>query len=276
MWYSGGHDIFGLSIGYASSSDGVNWTRSAANPVLQGTPGTWDELGLSIPVILKDGHSLHMWYLGGHGPDGGKFGYASSTDGIVWNRYPSPVFESVPGTWYRDALLPGTVLKEGGIFKMWFSGSIGSLEASTPTTENSIGYATSPDGIHWTVYDDPATTNAPYDLSDPVVKHGAPGEWDVTSALAPSVIKTRCGYEMWYTGENLSTGQQNIGYAFSPDGIHWTKDAQNPILVTDPWNIALVFPNVIAQGNQYHMWYGGFIFNGVSLGGAIGYATMSK
>ena len=65
MWYSGGHDIFGLSIGYASSTDGLNWTRSTANPVLQATPGTWDELGVSIPVILKDGHTLHMWYLGG-------------------------------------------------------------------------------------------------------------------------------------------------------------------------------------------------------------------
>lgn len=108
-----------------------------------------------------------------------------------------------------------------------------SLAQSSPTTENSIGYATSADGIHWKVYDNPATTNAPYHFSDPVLKHGSPGEWDATSALSPSIMKTKCGYEMWYAGENLTAGQQHIGYAFSPDGINWTKYEQNPVLLTD-------------------------------------------
>ena len=279
MWYAGGHSLEspGGAIGYATSTDGIHWTRYSDNPVFEGKPGAWDEAGVGVPIVIQDGNTLRMWYLaGGAGPDGGKFGYATSQDGIHWARHPSPVFESVPGTWYRDALLPGAVIKEKGIFKMWFSGSIGSLAQSTPTTENSIGYATSPDGISWKVYDNPATTTAPYDLSDPVVKHGAPGEWDVTSALSPSVIKTHCGYEMWYAGENFSTGQQNLGYAFSTDGINWGKHPNNPVILTDPWNVALVFPNVILHGNNYHMWYGGFTFDGVSVGGAIGYATMPK
>lgn len=279
MWYAGGHSLEspGGAIGYATSTDGIHWTRYYDNPVFEGKPGAWDEAGVGVPIVIQDGNTLRMWYLaGGAGPDGGKFGYATSQDGIHWARHLSPVFESVPGTWYRDALLPGAVIKEKGIFKMWFSGSIGSLAQSTPTTENSIGYATSPDGISWTVFDNPATTTAPYDLSDPVVKHGAPGEWDVTSALSPSAIKTHCGYEMWYAGENFSTGQQNLGYAFSPDGINWVKHPANPVILTDPWNISLVFPSVILHGNNYHMWYGGFTFDGVSVGGAIGYATMQK
>ena len=279
MWYSGSSSSNpedGGGIGYATSADGIHWTRYSGNPVFKGSFGSWDQGYVAVPVVLQDGNKLHMWYLGGPGPDGGKIGYATSQDGIHWDRYPSPVFESVAGGWYRDGLLPGAVLKEKGIFKMWFSGSIGSLQQSTPTTENSIGYATSPDGIHWKVYDDPATTNAPYNLSDPVVKHGAPGEWDVTSALSPSVLKTACGYEMWYAGENLSAGQQNLGYAISPDGIHWAKDPKNPVLLTDPWNVMLVFPTVILHGNEYSMWYGGFTFDGVSLGGAIGYATMPR
>jgi hypothetical protein len=81
---------------------------------------------------------------------------------------------------------------------------------------------------------------------------------------------------MWYTGEDLSGGQQHIGYAFSQDGIHWMKHSQNPVVMVDPWNIMLVFPSVILDGNKYRMWYGGFLFDGVSLGGAIGYATMPK
>ncbi len=278
MWYGGGHGIeSGTSIGYATSTDGIHWIRYGNRPVFKGKSGAWDQTGVGVPVVLQDGNTFHMWYLAGAaGPDGGMFGYASSYDGIHWDRHPSPVFKSLAGSWYRDALLPGTVIKENGVFKMWFSGSIGSLAQSTPTTENSIGYATSPNGINWTVYDDPSTTSTPYNVSDPVVKHGAPGEWDATSALSPSVIKTKCGYEMWYAGENFSTGQQNLGYATSSDGIHWTKYAQNPVLLTDTWNIQLVFPSVILDANKYRMWYGGFIFDGMSLGGAIGYATMPK
>jgi len=276
MWYSGGQGIESLNgIGYATSTNGINWKRYGSNPVFTGKPGSWDESNVVIPVVIQDGHLLRMWYLSGD-PDGDKIGYATSVDGINWNRYPSPVFESRKTGWYRDGIFPGTVIKENGVFKMWFSGSVGSLRQSTPTTENSIGYATSPDGIHWAVYDDPATTNAPYHFSDPVLKHGASGEWDVTSALTPAVIRTEKGYDMWYAGENFSTGQQSLGYAYSKDGIVWTKHEKNPILLADPWNIQLVFPNVILDENKYRMWYGAFLFDGTTLGGAIGYATMSR
>ncbi len=275
MWYSGGHGIESLNgIGYATSADGIHWARYSGNPVFEAKPGSWDHSNVALPIVLQDGNTLRMWYLSA-GPDGDKFGYATSADGINWDRHPSPVFKSRARGWYRDGVFPGTVIKEKGVFKMWFSGSIGSLRQSSPTTENSIGYATSPDGIHLAVYDDPATTKAPYHFSDPVLKHGAPGEWDVTSALAPSVIKTKCGYEMWYAGENFSTGQQHLGYAYSTDGIHWTKDPHNPVLLTDTWNIQLVFPSVILD-DKYRLWYGAFLFDGVSLGGAIGYATMPK
>ncbi len=276
MWYSGGHGIESLNgIGYATSTDGINWTRYSGDPVFLGKPGSWDESNVAIPVILQDGAVLRMWYLSGD-PNGDKIGYATSVDGINWNRYPSPVFQSKAMGWYRDGIFPGTVIKENGIFKMWFSGSIGSLRQSTLTTENSIGYATSPDGIHWAVYDNPATTNAPYHFSDPVVKHGIPGEWDVTSALAPSVIKTEAGYEMWYAGENFSTGEQHLGYAFSKDGIAWTKYDKNPVLLADTWNIQLVFPSVILDVKKYRMWYGAFLIDGTTVGGAIGYATMAS
>lgn len=274
MWYSGGQSIESLNaIGYAHSTDGTHWTRYSGSPVFKGTPESWEQSTVSIPSVLQDGNMLHMWYLGGLNPDGGTIGYATSQDGIHWNRYSSPVFQSKAGGWYADGVFPGTVIKENGIFKMWFSGATGSVSQSTPTSKGGIGYATSPDGIIWTVYDNPATTSPPYHFSDPVLNHGATGEWDASSALAPSVIKTKCGYEMWYAGEVFGVSQ-NLGYVTSPDGITWTKYARNPVLKSDNWNIALVFPSVIMDETKYRMWYGGFLFNGDALGGAIGYATM--
>ncbi len=274
MWYSGGHSIQNLgSIGYATSTDGIQWTRYSGNPVLTGTPASWEQGSVGIPSVLQDGNTLHMWYLGGQNPDGGTIGYATSKDGIHWKKHPSPVFQPAAGSWYVGGIFPGTVIKEKGIFKMWFSGSDVSVSQSGPNSKTGIGLATSPDGINWTVYNDPSTNTAPYHLSDPVVNHGAPGEWDASSALAPSVIKTKCGYEMWYAGEIYNVSQ-NLGYAVSPDGIHWVKSPQNPVILNDDWNFLLVFPSVILEGNKYRMWYGGILFNGDELGGAIGYATM--
>src|SRR4051794_19369095 len=39
MWYAGGHSIENAtSIGYATSNDGINWTRYSGNPVFEGMP----------------------------------------------------------------------------------------------------------------------------------------------------------------------------------------------------------------------------------------------
>lgn len=124
MWYGGSSSSnpeSGSAIGYATSADGINWTRYSGNPVFKGMPGSWDEMGVGVPVVLQDGNILRMWYLAGpSGPDGGKFGYATSADGVHWDRHPSPVFQSLPGSWYRDGLLPGIVIKEKGILKCGF------------------------------------------------------------------------------------------------------------------------------------------------------------
>lgn len=275
MWYAGGHSIESeFAIGYATSADGIHWTRYGNMPVFEGKAGSWEHSSAGVPSVLQDGNKLHMWYLGGSA-DGGTIGYATSDDGIHWNRHPSPVFESRQQGWYADGIFPGAVIKEGGIFKMWFSGAIGSVSQSTPTSKGGIGYATSPDGINWTVYDNPATTAKPYHFSDPVLNYGAPESWESATVLAPSVIKTNCGYEMWYAGE-VYEGTQSLGYATSPDGINWIKYAQNPVLKTDPWNILLVFPTVILGANKYNMWYGSFLLDGDAVGGAIGYASMAR
>ena len=43
MWYHGGDASYSIfSIGYATSTNGITWTKYAANPVLTGTAGSWD------------------------------------------------------------------------------------------------------------------------------------------------------------------------------------------------------------------------------------------
>ena len=274
MWYTGAarHQA-DLSIGYATSPDGINWTRHPGNPVLKLRAGDFDEQGVFAPVVIQDNDSLKMWYGAGSNPDRAQIGYASSIDGIVWIRRQSSVLQTSPfGEWYSDALIPGSVIKDGNIFKMWFSGSVGSIAGATSGTKTGIGYATSPDGISWTVYDNPATTASPYKNSDPVLNYGSTGSWDANEMFKPCVLKTDYGYELWYSGWAPNLGQ-HIGYASSTDGITWKKHPYNPLFRSPTWAIGIVFPSVLWDGgNKYRMWYHAWI-NG---GSSFGYATMTK
>jgi len=83
MWYTA-TDIFDVArIGYATSSDGISWTKNP-NAVLDvGSTGQWDSWGVYYPWVIKEASdSYKMWYAGT--PDGlrGDIGLATSTNGI--------------------------------------------------------------------------------------------------------------------------------------------------------------------------------------------------
>jgi len=280
MWYSGKSDshIFNnnFSIGYAWSIDSINWTKYSGNPIMAGRPGIWDEVGVQHPVVILDGDTLRMWYESftastPAGP-GHMIGYATSVDGITWTRRDTPVLERGPtGEWDDSYLVTGTIIKEGNIFNMWFSGGTG---GTFPNAMMRAGLATSIDGINWTKYDDAATTDPPFQFSDPVLPLGGPGSWDALWAWTPSVLTTSSGYEMWYEGISIPTDNAAVGYAISNDGINWIKDSNNPVLVGQPgsWASALGATSIIKYDNVYRMWVSG-LPDFFPFPGRVGYAT---
>ena len=105
MWYKG---VGGF--GYATSPDGLTWTKHLSNPVLQ--PGglfAWDQLGIyDASVLIVDG-TYRMWYSGVDGSATFRIGHATSPDGIVWTKDPaSPVLNlGPPGSWDYSWAPPG-------------------------------------------------------------------------------------------------------------------------------------------------------------------------
>lgn len=66
MWY-GGNDVdgYGQQVGYATSNDGILWTKSASNPVLtKGGAGEWDRNTASFPSVYFENGLYQMWYTG--------------------------------------------------------------------------------------------------------------------------------------------------------------------------------------------------------------------
>ncbi len=91
MWYSAFDANWVRRIGYATSPDGVNWTKYASNPVFEGAPGQWDDGGVHNMAVLHD-NGYHMWY-----SCNGQIGYVTSPDGIDWTRFLSgPVLSPGP------------------------------------------------------------------------------------------------------------------------------------------------------------------------------------
>ncbi|GEM_PF-3411817 len=246
LWYSGNNN----AIGYATSSDGLNWTKYANNPVL--TPGqakSWDGGYIIAPHVIFHQGIYKMWYRGTMNADDSNLasiGYATSTDGVNWVKYAgNPIF--VPN--FKKKLWSATIMVEGNNYKMWYSG--------TPESEIYISYATSTDGINWENY--PA---------NPVLKLGEEDSWDNSVVYYPYIIFNGSNYEMWYSGNSTS-----IGYATSPDGISWNKSPNNPIFTPGQkksWDSDFALASAMSlQNGIYRMWYSGRNEKGIS---QIGYA----
>ncbi len=94
MWYSsGGSNYIQYKIGLATSSDGINWTKYASNPILGFGTEPWEAGGVMACAVMPVSGGYKMWYTGltTAGINGTcSIGYANSTDGISWQRNNNP------------------------------------------------------------------------------------------------------------------------------------------------------------------------------------------
>lgn len=133
MWYTGKNANGKYALGYATSPDGINWEHYPFNPILSGTAGSWDEPGVLGARVLFDGNVYRTWY---SRQDNGLIGYATSTDGISWNKSPNnPVLVTgLDGTWDNQEVYFPDVLYSDGIYMMWYG-------ATNSDNSLGIGYA---------------------------------------------------------------------------------------------------------------------------------------
>lgn len=125
MWFSGQNNSTIARIGYATSSDGVHWTKHTANPILNvGPSGSWDGSNVYVPRVVFHNGVFHMFYLG-NGTSRTQIGYATSADGITWSKHAANPVLRVGGTgeWDSYALIDHDVLLQNNTFKIWYGGA---------------------------------------------------------------------------------------------------------------------------------------------------------
>ena len=134
LWYHAIGDQ-GAIIAYATSPDGIHWTKHG--PVLVGASDSWDT-GLWGPSVLNVNSTYWMWYSAGGPIYPISIGLATSPDGMQWTRVGnSPVLTDPQ--FINNFGDPHVILDEG-LFKMWM-GNFSSNRA--------IYYAESENGIDW-------------------------------------------------------------------------------------------------------------------------------
>lgn len=200
MWYTGYKKSWELplALGYATSPDGINWTRYAGNPI-------YDSLHTEDMMVIKVDGIYHMFAEG-------KNDIAhrlSSPDRIHWQEHGSLDIRKKDGS----PLDPGpfgtpSVIKEADLWYLFYE-----------RNDSAVWLATSRDMTIWTNVQD-----------EPVLKKG-PSAYDLYGVAMNQIIKYNGRYYGYYHGtpdEDWSTW--NVNVAVSDDKIHWTKYENNPVL----------------------------------------------
>jgi len=192
-WNRGSTVRMSLIAGLAISHDGgKTFTRYSKGPLLERT----DMEPLSIltaPCVLIEGDLWRMWYVSGvewvH-KDLPRYNikYAESEDGIHWERKGVVCLDFKSKN--ENALARPCVIKEDGIYKMWYSYKGESYR---------IGYAESEDGVTWARKDE----EAGIDVSE--------SGWDSQMIEYAFVFKHKDKKYMLYNGNDY--GKEGIGLA---------------------------------------------------------------
>lgn len=200
MWYTGqigaGKSDGYSWIGYATSEDGKLWLRTSDKPVLS-PELPWEKVALMSPHVIWDEEEqiFKMWYCGGEQIEPNAIGYATSKDGIHWEKYKqNPIFQGdASNEWEQNRVGGCMVIKRENDYLMFYIGYKDMYYAQ-------IGIARSKDGItNWERYE-----------NNPII---FPGDgWDMHATYKPFPIQDvkNNRWLLYYNGRSYDHEQMGM------------------------------------------------------------------
>lgn len=216
MWYLGTSTAArtnDIVMGYAESTDGIQWEPHPGNPILTARDVPWGKI-IQTPFVLFDPEEsvFKMWFVSGNVPRDAKgrllgndqrLGYAVSKNGIDWEVHPTPIFPSGRSP---------SVIKDGpNRYRMWMGSRPDVNDRQSADIYTHIYAFTSEDGIRWKRSD------------EPVLRPSGPAK----TTVYPFVIKEGGVLRMWY-GCHVEGGKFEIYSATSHDGLDWAVNHTRP------------------------------------------------
>ena len=202
-------------IGVATAMSPLGpFKKHGDGPILSlGPEGSWDASSVACPMIVKEGDQKYsMWYGGRSEGYTWSIGLATASHPLgPWKKYEgNPVL--------KDFGYLGGVVKTDDGYRMY---------AAHPTSTEGYQGDYSPLAVATA-----KKAEGPYVKyeGNPILEKGAPGDWDDGGFSEAEVFYRNGIYHMFYGGTRIHGPRlESIGYAYSFDGLKWTKYGKNPV-----------------------------------------------
>jgi hypothetical protein len=195
---------------------------------------------LFAPCVAYEDGVYRMWFCGSQGSVEQRvftMRLMTSADGVHFEGDPHESIFRMAGS-AQSVLAPtllrhpdGSVCRENGRLRMWFA----SCDFPSNNPLHTLHETSSADGVHWQ----------------------AASETQLQDIYAPTILKMRGRYMMWYT--DVSQDPWSFRHATSDDGRQWTLHPRPCMVIDQPWEHSrLFYPTVLHIDGRFHMWYGSY------------------
>lgn len=223
LWYTGykGTDTVIKYLGYATSTDGINWKRYQDSPIYN---TRWTE---DVNVFKIDG-KYHMYAEGRNDISH----LMLSDDGIHWQDQGDLKITTTKGDTVPAPYGTPSAFVEDGKWYLFYE-----------RNDEAVWLATSTDKINWKNVSD-----------EPVLKPG-PEKYDLGAIAVNQIIKHKGKYYLYYHANadlgwrSNDEGGWNSNAAMSTDLIHWKKYPGNPLVDGDHSS-----PIVVPDGDKMRLY----------------------
>lgn len=216
----------------------TSWSRYGSNPIM--TPAVaWEETSMQEPHVMYEGGVWKMWYTGGW--DHPALGYATSTDGIAWTKYPSNPVYGQGASSYAYTSDAHTIIKVGSTYWLFTSGG-----TTTTNPFTTFKVATSSDGIAWTTQSSSITIPSGKTLWGNRTVWIEGGTWYMLQEAGP----TRWEIFLYTSSDGLTWNIGNGGSPLTTFQQHASGMYGGPTVAQVPGGTQSP-----TYGGIYHVWY---------------------
>ncbi len=236
----------GWGIGIATSKDLIHWQKAGEVVPEQAV----EQDGIVAPGARVIRGEVHLFYQSyGHGATDA-ICHATSSDGLHFKHDASnPVYRPTHMPWSVGRAIDAEVFLDEPTGKAFLY-----FATRDPQMKRQmIGMAKADLSSDFS-----AGTWTDVSVAGPLLQPELP--WEQLCIEAPSVMKRGSTYYMFYAGAYNNVPQQ-IGVASSPDGEHWTRLSEHPLLANGgpgAWNSSESgHPGILTLGDKTYLFYQG-------------------
>src|ERR1700676_672101 len=197
------------------------WTHLAPRPILSPQGNGFESAGTFNPSVVKKDGKFVMLYRAQDHQGTSSLGYATSEDGIHFNRRPTPVLIGEAPYEKGGGVEDPRLQKFGDTYYLTYTGYNNVDGVAEDKKDAQLCLATSKDLLHW----------ERRGIIIPAYKGKWNVKWTKSGAMVPEKINGK--YWMYYLADAKGKDSQ-MGVAFSEDLLHWTEALDHPILSSRP------------------------------------------